>query len=562
MAEQTPAEKLLAEIEAKYGRAPSTQPVAAPSPAPAPAPAPPPEKKGLLGSAMDLFGNRKKQIDQAAGYACGGKIKAHAQGGKIVGPGTSTSDSIPAQVAQTGEPILVSNNERIVSAKQDAILQRIAEMLGFESVDQMFAQLTGEPVGPTMKDGVPALAGGGKYVNGVWVPDDNNQSSTGTIGGEPFVRAPAAEPPSYVAPLNGQPEPIVPAAPPNAGRGVIETPLDRMVAAAGNSVKNSFDNFAAGRPQGSPAPATTTPAPAAGASTAQSPLLGDKRFDLTSSVRNMSIPGQGFMTGAEPGKAPVPVVTPGRNDKGVITAESAANAYGNDMKRSGGIFGTMDLAGQNDRMAKSLGYAGVDDFNKQFANRPAGGVSVLEDPSKAWDEQWQARKLNPEQYVKYLALKQGQSDEMLKNSLNNETVRRGQDLHLQGDLARGAKDPLDQRIKGMQIADAETLSALRGKYLDRNSTPEEKMAALAQLNALGGKNQNENFKIATVRKPDPNNPGQYIEEAYVVNGQGGQNERRVGGQQLPQAPQSAIDFLKKNPDQAAAFKQKYGYLPS
>lgn len=33
------------------------------------------------------------------------------------------------------------------------------------------------------------------------------------------------------------------------------------------------------------------------------------------------------------------------------------------------------------------------------------------------------------------------------------------------------------------------------------------------------------------------------------------------GQAAAQAPASAIDFLKKNPDQSAAFKAKYGYLP-
>ncbi len=79
-----------------------------------------------------------------------------ANGGKIKGPGTTTSDSIPAQVAQTGEPIKVSTGERIVSAAQDALLQKIAKARGYKSVDHMFEAETGKPVGPTIKGGMRA----------------------------------------------------------------------------------------------------------------------------------------------------------------------------------------------------------------------------------------------------------------------------------------------------------------------------------------------------------------------------------------------------------------------
>lgn len=81
-------------------------------------------------------------------------------GGKIKGPGTPTSDSIPAQVRETGEPIQVSTGERIVSAAQDALLQKIAKARGYESVDQMFEAETGKPVGPTIKGGKKAAEGG------------------------------------------------------------------------------------------------------------------------------------------------------------------------------------------------------------------------------------------------------------------------------------------------------------------------------------------------------------------------------------------------------------------
>lgn len=123
----------------------SNAPVAAAAPVPVPAaPALTPKPAGsIIQEAANIFSNRAKQIDKAAGYNLGGKIK---------GPGTATSDSIPA-VVDTGEPIQVANGERIVSVEQDKALQRIAEMLGYPSVDAMFEALTGKPVGPTIKGG-------------------------------------------------------------------------------------------------------------------------------------------------------------------------------------------------------------------------------------------------------------------------------------------------------------------------------------------------------------------------------------------------------------------------
>lgn len=79
---------------------------------------------------------------------------------RVTGPGTSTSDSVPAQVAETGEPLLVSNQERILSTKQEALLQQIAQLLGFDSVDAMLEAGTGLPVGPTVKKGKKAAATG------------------------------------------------------------------------------------------------------------------------------------------------------------------------------------------------------------------------------------------------------------------------------------------------------------------------------------------------------------------------------------------------------------------
>jgi hypothetical protein len=159
MAEQnnvTEAQRLLAEMDRKYGKSAPVAEQAVQAPAEPQEQTPKQEPGGLLKWGADLLRNRGKQIDKAAGYACGGKIKAHADGGKVKtinGPGTSTSDSIPAKVKETGEKILVSNGERILSKKQDKLLSRIAQMLGYESTDALLESGTGRPVGPTMKGG-------------------------------------------------------------------------------------------------------------------------------------------------------------------------------------------------------------------------------------------------------------------------------------------------------------------------------------------------------------------------------------------------------------------------
>lgn len=192
------AEELIARIKAKYNVSGDTTQAPAPAAAPSPRPQAQQERQpgGLLQQTVGILNNHNKQIEQAAkGYANGGelsddqlaersvsavarralirhrqkqnaeieqavKVKAHARGGKIKGPGTPTSDSIPATVPDTGESILVSTDERILSKKQDDLLLRIAKAMGFETVDQLLEAGTGEPVGPTMRQGKAAAATG------------------------------------------------------------------------------------------------------------------------------------------------------------------------------------------------------------------------------------------------------------------------------------------------------------------------------------------------------------------------------------------------------------------
>lgn len=150
--------------------APPVQPTPAAAPvAPVAQQAAPPQQ-GIGQGIVNILKNRGAQIDKAAGYANGG---VPGLGGKIKGAGTPTSDSIDAEVNETGEPIKVSTDERILSKAQDMALEGLARSQGFKNLEEMLVTLTGKPVGPTIKDGVKAAAGGWSIDN---EPDAYNKA--------------------------------------------------------------------------------------------------------------------------------------------------------------------------------------------------------------------------------------------------------------------------------------------------------------------------------------------------------------------------------------------------
>lgn len=123
---------------------------------------------GIIGKLREAITGEKSQEPPPktnntigiSGYSDDNPQPAFANGGKIKGPGTPTSDSIQAEVKETGEPIAVSTGERIVSKEQDALLQKIAAGMGYDSLDAMLEAGTGKPVGPTIKGGMKHAAGG------------------------------------------------------------------------------------------------------------------------------------------------------------------------------------------------------------------------------------------------------------------------------------------------------------------------------------------------------------------------------------------------------------------
>ena len=148
---ETPGQ-LITHMNVKYGVSGNQEIAAPPQPTSQPAPAQQMQPKAKpAGGLVGWIKSRKEQIDAATGYANGGKIQ---------GPGTPTSDSIPAKVTETGEPIAVSTEERILSKKQDSLMQAVAKGAGFDSLDAMLEAGTGRPVGPTIKRGMSAAANG------------------------------------------------------------------------------------------------------------------------------------------------------------------------------------------------------------------------------------------------------------------------------------------------------------------------------------------------------------------------------------------------------------------
>lgn len=81
---------------------------------------------------------------------------------------------------------------------------------------------------------------------------------------------------------------------------------------------------------------------------------------------------------------------PGRNSDGVITAETAKDAYGADMQRSGGVFGTMDMKGVNDIMARENQARG-EMIDSMIKANGGNGIAVMPDSQGRADAEWKAK---------------------------------------------------------------------------------------------------------------------------------------------------------------------------
>lgn len=368
---QETADELMARIAGKYGvtgQAPAA-PVQQSAPQPQPKPQQRHEAQGTTTGIIGILKNRGAQIDKA--------VNGYAEGGKISGPGTPKSDSIPATVHETGEQIKVSTQERIVSAEQGRFLEDVAKNAGFDSLDAMLEFGTGKPVGPTIKAGKRAAEDG-------MSPELSPFAYRGASAGNQRVDAAITAPPT----LSGAP------------------------IARSESVDTLMNPVSRGL--------TVSP-------------FGPEKPKLGSGLAL----DQSFASGQVVSKH-------GRDTSGIITAESGQAAAGSDMQRSGGVFGSIDMKGANEIMARENAARQSMIDSQRTDNQSGGGVAIMSDGGIAADNaektaRWRqddlladARRGNQSAVGAAIHANAQAAAEIGRNS----TAVRGQDLDFASTVAR------------------------------------------------------------------------------------------------------------------------------
>ena len=444
------AEQLLARMAATYGVSAAPETKEAPRQQPPAQPAKQPG--GLIQQAVGLLGNRHKQIEKAAGYANGGKIK---------GPGTATSDSIPATTG-TGENIRVANGERIVSVAQDQALQRIAEMLGFETVDAMFESMTGKPVGPTMKGGQIAAEGG---MN----PEDQ------------FGQASAA---SSLSPMNGQTTragsypsklqqaitgaKVVPAAP-NVSRGDVgPSVVQRQVSAEIDQLRG---------PAAEPVP------------------LGNEGRSV-------------------PHPVSIPASRPGANILAAINASESSlqgrqtkHMENNNLRefRDAGA-GITTQRGANGRLSiTNVGTEGITDPTNRGLDDSAAAAARHADDVKNGRTPQQTY----ERMVRNRLLSDATSDQITDPNVRQQAIQGLAIMNAtQSGQTQAKSADMQQQIGQQQLDSHKQLAEIQQRLLDPNATPEQQAQAGKLLQMLSGRIEKPaNLQTVDVEEPiDPNQP--------------------------------------------------------
>ena len=186
----------------------------------------------------------------------------------------------------------------------------------------------------------------------------------------------------------------------------------------------------------------------------------------------------------------------------------------------------IDLAGQNDRMARSLGYGGTADFlqkssGPQQQQQQQGGTYGGEPQITQTDidNAEKTARWRQDDLISKLGRGSG-SDAAIAAAINanarsndvtgtnaaqlraaalnnraannrDQVTMRGQDINERGDRLRYG-NPLDIQAKQLSLTQAQRLSDIQGKYL--NGTPEEKARAAEQIRALSGKDNQQSLK--------------------------------------------------------------------
>ena len=484
-----------------------------PAPAPAPAPAAP--------TIVSNLQNRKNALEEAnksAGYSGGGK-PGMKSGGKIVGPGTPTSDSIPAKVKETGENIAVSTDERILSGKQDAALESVAKSLGFPGLEAWLETMTGTPVGPTMKDGMAAAKDGadGKSFDDIAnqnplaqyrVKPASNLTSTAVAPppSEMSAPAPPATGGAFANAVGGGISAIEGAA--KYGLGAAAVPFGKAADAVKNTVAGAFD--------------ATRPNPNAGVEEARAMMqsgredfsAASKAFDI---AKNPLVKAAGWapneqqapapasaapsaVTPAPASQAPATVTPPPAVTPAVVAPAAnptVQSRVGNSFTESNTVMNpanpltTVNLAANNESMAKTNAIRQeMIDSQAGYRAEPGSSGGRIADSGRVegdalldkWGRQHDAKvamdmaAANPKSAQAiasaYGSTVQGENalvrdaSDTARNATNNTTLRRGQDARLQetgmqGDVTKRGQD-VHAQIAANQVAGNPMNNALAG----------------------------------------------------------------------------------------------------
>ena len=549
------AEELLKRLSGKYGVGGGS-----PSPAPAQTAAPAPTKQAppSIVGAITALKNRQQQIDQAAGYACGGKIKAHANGGKISGPGTPTSDSIPARVSETGEPIVVSNEERILSGAQDAFMEKLAQDLGFPDLDAMLEAGTGKPVGPTIKAGKKAAATGLQPENPLTAyqpgsvndPHASNPTPSIAKSDTPYQEA------TRNAPVQNMMDPVDSLFParrfasggkidPNRDYSIPEDqqiaakqaianapaytpPAEKPIDSARNFRETDFSMVAAD-PKGFEAArkiiAPTAPTAAQAAAAIRSPVATiqpgaqERTFSaiptavqsnplLSDTYRPTTSPRQtSFTETGTKESAANPLTTIGMNASNESLAK--ANAIRQSMIDGDGSGPKVAMLGNSaltdtqnlmDKWSREDGTASA--INQAIANpKSAGAIASLASNQMA-------NETNRQSSAEANALTQQ------GRQLAADVTKRGQDINAQEAAARLAGNPLTNALTKTQteaiqsgLDDKKAISAMLAEIQDPNTTPERRQTLMQAYRLAQGKDPASKFIVVPGGEyTDPENP--------------------------------------------------------
>ena len=214
--------------------------------------------------------------------------------------------------------------------------------------------------------------------------------------------------------------------------------------------------------------------------------------------------------------------------------------------------------------------------------QPQGGIGILNDPNNVdaanaeKTARWrQDELLRAGKYGNRAAGEAIQANARLAgDQLHSATTQRGQDI-TGGITARGqdlaAQTAAKQLAVDSPLKDAQAQGILAQTDSARMLADIQKKAlagdaqAAASYRALTGKGgapaSDRYMTVQGGEEIGPDGMTKIKRPGGVFDAQTQKFVPMDGGQQQVKAPASALDYLKKNPNQSAAFKAKYGYLP-